>query len=69
MSQFESIKKRIIDVACSNSPSWVCFDYKDDFPEYDDSFVFDCVSALRSMSIKNIEIRNNADSVFMVRCL
>lgn len=69
MNQFYTLKNSIIDAAKARSPSWAHFEYRKDFTQFDESFVFDSVSALKSMRIKGLEVENNTDSYFRVRFL
>lgn len=69
MTEFNVFKDRILAAAKESSPFWVTFEYPEDCFGYDKSFVFESVSALKSMSEPGLEINNTADCYFSVRLL
>jgi len=69
MKEFHVFKDRILAAAKESSPCWVTFEYPEDCFGYDERFVFESVSALKSMRILGLEIHNAADRRFSARFL
>lgn len=70
MKEFHVFKDRILAAAKESSPFWVTFEYPEDCFGYDERFVFESVSALKSMRIRGL--RANGTKTYakkLIHCL
>ena len=65
MTKFEAFKDQITNAAKASFPEWVTFEYENDFPGYNESFVYESVCAIKKMG--ELEVRNNEDRYFSVK--
>ncbi|MBJ5547160.1 hypothetical protein JGG71_23445, partial [Salmonella enterica subsp. enterica serovar Derby] len=49
MTKFEAFKDQITNAAKASFPEWVTFEYENDFPGYNESFVYESVCAIKKM--------------------
>ncbi|EII6404486.1 hypothetical protein LG905_004980 [Escherichia coli] len=65
MTKFDTFNELITNEAKKSFPEWVTFRYKNNFTEYDESFVYESVRTIKQ--IGKLEVRNNNDIDFSVK--